>query len=99
MLNLKYRRSKEKAEADRQLVIAYKSFFNTEYGKIVFSDLANKYFLLNPLPLDPTLRDRAEGARSVVLQILTKVQANLADLEAILNGDFKSITEVERKDG
>lgn len=97
-MHLNYKRYKEKAEADRQLVLAYKNFFASESGRTVFSDLANRFHLLNATPTDPNLKDRAEGARNVILHILQKTNTDLVQLEKILSGDFSSITGEQKNE-
>lgn len=54
----------------RARVIDYKKAFNSEAGRRVLYDMMIKYHVINPLPKGQD-RDQAEGARNVVLEILT----------------------------
>jgi hypothetical protein len=75
-----------RAQEQRQKVIAYKNFFDTDSGKVVLSDLMNRFHMLNPLP--DTNVYRAEGSREVVLYILKQTNTDVKRLDKILKGDF-----------
>lgn len=86
---LSRKRLEDKNEDDRQLVIAFKRFFNTDEGKLIFSTLANKYYLLNDFPdtLTDTQLARRVGQSSVIKFILTQSKTNMADFDRILEGN------------
>ena len=75
-----------RAQEQRQKVIAYKRFFESDEGKVVLLDLMNKFHVLNPLP-DTNLY-RAEGQREVALYILKQLNTDIKRLDKILKGEF-----------
>jgi hypothetical protein len=74
----------------RQKAISYKKFFGEDHHKAVMLDLMNRYFVLTPLPrlasgeVDPV----AEGQRSVVLDLLSRANVSMEQLDKILKGEF-----------
>lgn len=76
--------SAEKIEADRQLMIAFKSTFSTDHGRAVLRNIMEKYFVLAPHNGDPY----KEGQRSVVLDIMFRANVNMAEFEKLLRGEI-----------
>lgn len=74
------------------MVLAFKATFNSEQGKIVFSDLLNRYLWTksNPPP-GANLGEAAlfeKGQRSVVEDILSRVFTDMAEFEKRLRGEL-----------
>jgi hypothetical protein len=74
----------------RQRIINYKKFFGDEHGRHVMLDLMNKYYILSPLPQtsDALEMARAEGKREVVLDLLSRANVSMDQLDKILKGEF-----------
>ena len=85
---LRRKAPEDRANAARQLVISYKKFFNSHEGKEVFSDLCNRFGLLDdaPLNLDGVGLARHVGAQSVMKYILKQAHIDMAQFEAMLDG-------------
>lgn len=81
---------KKRLEDQRQKVISFKKFFGTEEGKEVMTDLMNRFYILNPLPIspDPLELARAEGKREVVLYLLSRARMDIDALDKLLKGEF-----------
>lgn len=82
----KSRKTGDAAEDQRQKAIAYKRVFGTEEGRTVLFDLLNRYHVLNPMPVAGL--ERAEGQRSVVIDILTRCHVDIAQLDKLLRGEI-----------
>jgi hypothetical protein len=82
--------SEQKLVEQRQRIINYKKFFGEDHGRAVMLDIMNKYYILTPLPVtaaglpDPI----AEGKRCVVLDLLSRANVNMEQLDKILKGEF-----------
>ena len=74
----------------RQKIISFKKFFGTDEGREVMLDLMNKFYILNPLPVEMSEfeRGRAEGKRDTVLYMLSLSNTDMARLDKIMRGDF-----------
>ncbi|MBK8455661.1 MAG: hypothetical protein IPL34_20485 [Thiofilum sp.] len=70
-------------ETYRDLVVAYKRFFGTEEGKQVLYDLMSRYHILQTHKGDAF----AEGQRSVVVEILHKVNLTVEQFDQLLKGE------------
>lgn len=63
----------------------YKSFFSTPEGKLVLFDLMGKYYMPRSyVPNDPHGTSFNEGCRSVVIDILNKVNIDVNAMEKLL---------------
>lgn len=80
----------DKSEDDRQKVLAYKKCFSSEEGKHVLFDLMNRYHILNPTPVGQNnfQQGKFEGQRTVVLDILSRCNVNMAEFDKIIRGEF-----------
>lgn len=68
----------------RDLIIAYKQVFGSEFGKRILMDLMNKFHILNSHKGEPY----QEGQRSVVLEVMRLSNINLEHLDKMLKGDL-----------
>ncbi len=87
----KRKRLEDKSADDRQKIIEYKKFFSSEEGKSILFDLMNRYYVLNPLPTDGRTEfqvARAEGQRTVVIDILTRCNVDMAQFDKLLKGEL-----------
>ncbi len=80
----KRKKEEDRSEAYRQKVIAYKKVFSTPEGREVLFDLMDRYYLLNTTGGDPA----KEGQRQVILDILTRTNTDLTQLDKILKGEY-----------
>ncbi len=85
---LKRKRPEDKVESDRQLIIAYKKVFQSEEGRLVFSDLANRFHLLNKITGSAEEKAEKNGECNVIKHILTQREVDLAQFEKILRGEL-----------
>jgi len=92
---LNRKRPEDKSEADRQKIIAFKQTFGTDLGREVLFDLLNKYHVLNPVRtrdltghLSQFELGIQEGQRTVVLDILSKCQIDMAQFDRLLKGEI-----------
>ena len=82
MALFKRSRLEDKAENDRQLVIAFKkTFLGTDEGKLVLTHLLEKYKILGDCE-----SDIAEGQRRVLCYILKQAHIDLAQFQKLLEG-------------
>jgi hypothetical protein len=70
----------KKSSDYRDLIIAYKRVFSTPEGKRVLFDLMDRGDVLNSHGGDPI----KEGRRSLVLEVMKKVNINLKELDQLL---------------
>lgn len=73
----------KKVTSIRDRVIAYKQVFGTPQGRIVLFDLMNRYHVLNHHSGDAL----KEGQRSVVLDVMKKVNISIEKLDELLKGE------------
>lgn len=73
----------KKAQEQRDRIIAYKRTFGDQEGKNVLFHLMNRFHILNSHKGD----EFAEGQRSVVLEILSQCNINLAEFDRLMKGD------------
>lgn len=78
------------ASEQRQKLISYKKFFGEPHMREVMLDLMNKYYVLTKLPetTDLITLARAEGKREVVLDLLTRANVSMEQLDKLLKGEF-----------
>src|SRR5438445_539690 len=77
--------------AHRQLAIAYKETFKTEFGRTVMLDLMNRFYFMKPRPQGSDLSHLAlieRGHREVVEDLLGKANVDLVAFDKKLRGEI-----------
>jgi hypothetical protein len=62
----------------------YQRTFKGPHGERVLLDMIAAHFIMQPLPVNPNERDRAEGERNVVLRILSKLKVDPAKVQKLI---------------
>lgn len=66
----------------------YKEAFSTEAGQMVLADLAKRYRVMRPFPMNkrnPGDVEFCEGQRQVVIDLITKINYDLNKLNGLLD--------------
>lgn len=77
------RKEAEVESVQRQRIITFKRVFGSPEGKEVLFELMNRFHILSSHGGDPL----KEGQRSVVLEILSLANMNLAQFDQMLKGE------------
>ena len=82
---IKRKRPEDKADADRQLMIAYKRTFESEHGRVVLLDMINRHYFLQSH--GDGNAEREKGKRIVVEDVMGRVFTKVEDFERLLKGE------------
>lgn len=80
------KRLADRGEDSRQVVIAFKKFFESEEGKLVFTEIVNRYGFMDEM--SGVTDDKVLGAHNVIKYILKQANMNMAQFEKLLKGEL-----------